>query len=395
MRQRNRGERKFDARIADIESHGACFLDMGQDQPAAPDNTALANASEESARIAAAQADRVLAESTRQYDRNMEVAQPVIDAQLGMMKSAKEQGDEYYDYWKTKAQPVEDSLNADAMAAGTEAKQQEKVDRAVADSQGGFTRAINQTIRQGKRYGMEPIATTGAMTVQQASNTAGMATGARDKEIALGTAKKLDVAGLYRGMPGASTGAYSSANQSGNSAVGNSTTVGNGMVAGTGAAAGLTMQGQGMKLQGMGNILSNQTSQYNAGQNQSSSLGGIGSMLGGAASLYSAFKGPALLAASSKKLKTDKTPVSAEVITKGLQRIPVEAWKYKDGEGDGGEHIGPYAEDVQREFGDVAAPGGEKIDLVSMNGLALAGIKSLADRMDKMENRVGMQRRGS
>lgn len=397
MKIRNRGEHKFDARIADIEAHGACFLDMGNDSPPAPDNTALANASEESARIAAAQADRVLAESTRQYERNMEVAQPVIDAQLGMMKSAKEQGDEYYDYWKTKAKPVEDALNAEAMAAGTETKQQEKVDRAVADSQGGYTRALNQGFRQARRYGMAPVATTGAMTVQQAANTAGAATTARDKEIALGTAKKLDVAGLYRGMPGASTGAYSSANQSGNSAVGNSTTVGNGMVAGTGSAAGLTMQGQGMKMQGMGNILSNQTAIYNSSQNQSSPLGGIGSLLGGAASLYSAFNpaAAAVVAGSSKKIKTDKTPISAEVITKGLQRIPVEAWKYKEGEGDGGEHVGPYAEDVQREFGDAAAPGGEKIDLVSMNGLALAGIKSLADRMDKMESRVGMQRRGS
>lgn len=385
MRNRNRGEQKFDARIADIEAHGACFLDMGSDSPPAPDNTALANASEESARIGAAQADRVLAESQRQYDRNMEVAQPVVDAQLGMMRSAKEQGDEYYNYWKTKAQPVEDALNADAMAAGTETKQQEKVDRAVADSQGGYTRALNQGFRQARRYGMNP-ANVGSMGVQQAANTAGAATTARDKEIALGTAKKLDVAGLYRGMPGASSGAYSSANQSGNSAVGNSTTVGNGMVSGTGSAAGLTMQGQGMKMQGLGNILSNQTSIYNSSQNQSSSLGGIGSMLGGAASLYSAFAG------SSKKIKTHKTPISAEVITKGLQRIPVEAWKYKEGEGDGGEHLGPYAEDVQREFGDAAAPGGEKIDLVSMNGLALAGIKSLADRMDKMEHKIGMQK---
>lgn len=362
------------------------FIFGSNDQPPAPDNTAIAAASEESARIAAAQADRVLAESTRQYDRNMEVAQPVIDAQVGMMKSAQKQGDEYYDYWKTKAQPVEDALNADAMSAGTEAKQQEKVDRAVADSQGGYTRALNQSFRQARRYGMSPVAASGAMTVQQAANTAGSATAARDKEIALGTAKKLDVAGLYRGMPGASQGAYTVANQSGNSAVNNSTTVGNGMTTGTATAAGLTMQGQGMRLQGLGNILSNQTAQYNAGQNSSSPLGGIGSMLGGAASLYTAI--------SSKKLKTNKKPVDAELITKGLQRIPVEAWSYKDGEADGGDHIGPYAEDVNREFGDAAAPDGERIDLVSMNGLALAGIKSLADRMDKMENRVGMQRRG-
>ena len=278
MRLKLRSERKFDAALADMDAHGACFLDIGNDPPPAPDTSAMAGASKEVAEIGAAQADRVLAESTRQFDRNMEVAQPVIDAQLGMMKSAKQQGDEYYDYWKTKAQPVEDQLNAEAMAAGSTGKQQEAVDRAVADSQGGFTRSLNQTIRQGKRYGMAPVAATGAMTVQQAAQTAGMATGARDKEIALGTAKKLDVAGLYRGMPGASQGAYSSANQSGNSAVNNSMGIGQGMVAGTQAAAGLNMQGQGMRLQGLGNVLNSQQATYNSQMANDSS--GLGSMLG-------------------------------------------------------------------------------------------------------------------
>jgi len=86
----------------------------GDSAPAAPDYTPMANASEAAARIGAEQADRVLAESTRQYDRNMAVAQPILDSQAAMMKSAQQQGDEYYDYWKTKARPVEDALNAEA-----------------------------------------------------------------------------------------------------------------------------------------------------------------------------------------------------------------------------------------------------------------------------------------
>ncbi|MCK9382127.1 MAG: tail fiber domain-containing protein [Sulfuritalea sp.] len=307
------------------------------------------------------------------------------------------------------------------------------VGTAVADVRNGQTTAANMLLRQGMRYGYSPakMATMAGTTAgANASAVAAAANGARTTGIdrsrallsdsynmrnatnagvvnamttqrgmriqdnATGWAKKMDVAGLYRGMPGASTGAYSVATGAGNSAVNNTMAPGTAMVNGTTTAANLTGTGRSLLQSGLGTVAGMQANNYNTAQNSPSPLGGIGSMLGGAASLYSAFSAAApLAAASSKKLKTDKKPVSAELITRGLQRIPVEAWKYKDGEGDGGEHIGPYAEDVQREFGDRAAPGGKKIDLVTMNGLALAGIKSLADRLDKMEHKIGMRRR--
>lgn len=247
------------------------------DSPDPPDYTPVAQASEESARIGAEQADRVLAESKRQYDRNMEVAQPVIDAQLGLMKSSQQQGDEYYDYWKTKAQPVEDALNADAMASGTPQAQEEAAARASADARAGTTQQANMIARQGLRYGYSPTK-MGKMAADMAGSNASMIAsatyGAREREKALGTAKRLDVAGLYRGMPGASQGAYGAATQAGNSAVGNSVNVGNGMVSGTNAAAGLTMQGQGMRLQGLNGILGTQTSIYNNNQDSGGGLGG-------------------------------------------------------------------------------------------------------------------------
>lgn len=356
------------------------FLDLGSDPaPApAPDYAPVAQASEEAARVSAAQADRVLAESKRQYERNMEVAQPIIDQQSAMMKQSVDQGNEYYDYWKTKAQPVENALNDEAMAAGSLQKQNEAADRAVADSQGGYTKAINTQLRQARRYGINPNA-TGGMVIQQAQNTAAAATGARDKEIAMGTAKKLDVAGLYRGMPGASQGAYSVANQSGNSAVNNSATVGNGMVGATQAAGNLTMGGQQLRLQGLGNVLGTQSSNYNAAQQQNNSgfgslMGGIGGLAQGAGALYTAF--------SSEELKEDKQPIIGAL--ESLRKLPVEAWSYKDGVADEGEHIGPYAEDVEEEFGDQAAPGGKMLDLVSMNGLLLKGLQELADKVDTL-----------
>lgn len=261
------------------------YFDLGDDSaPAAPDYTPVAQASEKSAQIMADQADRVLAESTRQYDRNMEVAQPVIDTQLAMMKQSKDQGDEYFNYWKTNAQPVEKALADDAMAEGSETKQNEAVGRAVADARVGTTQQQNQLFRQGARYGFSKDALAkvgGNGAIASASGIASAATMARDKSKALGTAKKLDVAGLYRGMPGASQGAYSVANNSGNSAVNNSTNVGAGMVSGATSAAGLVGQGQQMRLSGLTGIMNAQGNYNNMVANYNAqSSAGLGQMLG-------------------------------------------------------------------------------------------------------------------
>ena len=156
----------------------------------------------------------------------------------------------------------------------------------------------------------------------------------------------------------------------------------NGMAQGANTiGAGRTMLGNGLST-----IAGLESSDYGkALANSGSDLEGLGALAGGAAKLW---------AVSSKKLKTDKKPVDGKKVTEGLQRIPVDAWKYKKGVADGGKHVGPYAEDVQREFGDKAAPGGKKIDLVSMNGIALAVGKSNADRLERIERKIGLTRRG-
>jgi hypothetical protein len=178
--------------------------------------------------------------------------------------------------------------------------------------------------------------------------------------------------------------------------VNNSIGVGQGIQAGTNAAAGLNLQGQGLRIQGLNGILNSQTSAYNAGQQSGSdSLGGLGSLIGAGVKAYSAYMtGGASLAASSKELKTDKKPISESVALMGLERIPVEQWDYKKGVEDGGTHVGPYAEDVQKEFGDGAAPDGKAIDLVSMNGITIAALKGLAKKVAGLE-RIVTQRGGN
>lgn len=280
-------ERKFAAHLSWLGSNCACLLDMGSDAPAAPDYTPVANASKESAEIMAKLGQDQLAESRRQYDESKPLADKVVNAQIATMNDTAAQGKDYYDYMVSQQRPVEGALNAEAMAAGSDSKQQEQVDRAVADSNGGFTRSINQAMREGRRYGIDAIANTGAMAVQQAQNTSAAATIARDKEKALGYAKKLDVAGLYRGLPGASQGAYSVSTNAGNSATQNTMAPGQALVAGMGQGANTVGNGRTILQNGLGGILNSQTGAYSAGLNASGEKGGFA--LGAISQLGSAY----------------------------------------------------------------------------------------------------------
>lgn len=255
------------------------------DSPDPPDYTPVAQSSVESARIMARLGEKQLAEGKRQFDESTAFSKPILEAQTRIAEETARQGGDYYDYMVKNQRPVEEALNKDAMAAGTQAMQDEAAAKAVADSQGGYTRAVNQAVRQGLRYGASAPAMTGDMAVRQAQSTAAAAGGAREREKNLGYAKKLDVAGLYRGLPGASQGAYGVSLNAGNAATANQAAPGaqyqNAMAQGIGTIG----AGRSMQQSGLGSILSAQTSIYNNSQNQSDPLASIiGMGLGGWAS---------------------------------------------------------------------------------------------------------------
>ena len=68
---------------------------------------------------------------------------------------------------------------------------------------------------------------------------------------------------------------------------------------------------------------------------------------------------------------------------------PVSSWRYKDGQGDGGAHVGPMAQNVRKTMGETAAPDGKQIDLISMNGISMAAIAALDKKVGRLERRVG------
>ena len=227
------------------------------------------------------------------------------------------------------------------------------VGRAVADARTGQTSAMNSAIRQAMRYGLNAPASTAGLASSQASQIAAAANNTRNSAIdnyrslvgqgiglkrdafttgqaatldsmnkgeqalrsgrdmriqneSLDWAKKLDVTGLARGMPGASQGAYSVATNAGNSAVSNQMAPGQALQGAMGQSSNTQLQGRQIAQQGLGSVLSSQTSYANANQG-GSDLGGLGALLGGGAKLYSAM--------SDRRLKTNIEVVGRDANT--------------------------------------------------------------------------------
>lgn len=93
------------------ERHLVFWLDMGGDAPPPPDYTPVANASKEAAEISAQLGREQLDEAKRQYDQNMAVAQPVVNAQLEVMRQGLAQGNDYYNYQQN-FRPLEQAMLA-------------------------------------------------------------------------------------------------------------------------------------------------------------------------------------------------------------------------------------------------------------------------------------------
>lgn len=366
MKLKLKSQRKFETSL--VKSFCYC-----SDSPPPPDYTAMANASEESARIMADLGREELDFAKLQYEENKPVLTDIADQQMEIADQTARQGQDYYDYLKS-YRPAERSMMYESMgltpdeasqlestlqngssadyeaqlsALGVDASKRSEaelaaaksldeadakiiggtdsgvlaarrgeidagVGRAMADTQGAYTRNINQLARQGLRYGMAPGAITsqaGSLGLSQASQTASAANYARDQGIAgarvqagtnmglrrdirddatrqeaIGWAKKLDATGLVKGLPGASTGAYGLAVNAGNSAGAN--TMAPGQAAQAGMAQGASTIGQGRSLyqQGLGSIMNSQTQMYS-----SAGDGGSGAAIGAVGGIAAAF----------------------------------------------------------------------------------------------------------
>lgn len=303
-------------------------------------------------------------------------------------ETARQRASETYGFYTEKYRPVEEKMITDAMGADSAQNIALARGTAATDVQQALSGAQQANMRSMSRFGLRPNATAlasinselaarGAASQAGAMMTAEQA--ARDRAIAM----RSNVANVGRGYPAQALAFTGSGQGAGQAAMGNQLAVNQQNM----ATQGQTIAGMGQA----GNQLNQASSQWNqlygnqlqgwgtAQQANASSSAGFGSLVG--------MLGTAALMMSSKDAKKNKKPVSDEDMLEALRNVDVSKWQYKAG---GGSHIGPMAEDMNREFGNGVAPGGQAIDVVSALGVQQAAIRALADRIDQRGGRKAM-----
>lgn len=255
---------------------------------------------------------------------------------------------------KTVFQPLQDQFIADANSFASPERKAAAATAAAADVGLASRQANAARERQDMAMGINPASGRS----RSASTTAANA-------LALSQAGAKTVSNRNIEDQGRSLQA-SAINMGSGLAVNPATSMGlsNGAVQAGGSAA---MAGYGQQ----GNLLNTQYQQqmqtYQANQ---SAMSGLGSALGSVAGL---------MFPSSKEIKENKRPFDA---LGAIDQMPVEKWEYKEGEGDGGEHIGPYSEDFKKATG---IGSGKSIDALSMIGVTMGAVRQLAGEVKQLK----------
>lgn len=256
--------------------------------------------------------------------------------------------------------PVEDQFVADSMNYDTRARRQSEMNRAGAAAQRGLAAARGTMRREQAAMGVNPTSGRArgidrTMALQGGLATVGARNAARDAVRLEGRNRMAQAVNLGKGFQ-----------------VNPATSLGMGTAAGMGGY-GAGMQGVGLQsnIQGQQFDQNMRQQELNA-QNQGAMWGGIGSLLGTGLSLF-----------SSKDMKTNKRPARGAL--RAVERMPVEEWDYKEGQGDGGRHVGPYAEDFKAATG---KGDGKTIPIVDAIGTTMGAVQELSAKVDKLEART-------
>jgi len=244
-----------------------------KDSPPPPDYGPLAQASKEAAQIMAGLGREQLDFAKQQYGELSPLLRDIAERQMSAQEEQMAQARDYYDYQRQTFRPLERGLVAQAERFDTEGYREQLARDAAAAAGRAFGTTQEATARTMASMGVSPASGRYASAQRQnalglAAQRAGAMTGTRERAEQMGYARKLDVAGLGRGLPGASTAAYGGATAAGTSAGNMYMAPGNQYMAGLTSGANTIGSGQQMQLGGLGNILQSQTSVYNTAQSQ-------------------------------------------------------------------------------------------------------------------------------
>lgn len=350
----------------------------------APDTSGMNAAAQANAAISKEALDfykQTYAEQAPQREAAAKIAMDVANQQLESSKQNTAISNDYWNYQKNTFRPLEEGIVADAQTYDTAARRESAASEAVADVGMQAEAARQAQTRQQQRMGVNPssgkaLALQSQMGMAEALGKAGAANTARDKIELQGYARKMDAANLGRGLASSQATSAGVALNAGNSAVGNAGTPL------TQAQQGASMMGQGFNTAIQGNNSAGQLYGQSANIEATASNG----LMSDLATI--GMTGAKLFAGSDKNIKKDIKPVDDEQALAAVKDTPVSSWKYKDGEGDGGTHVGPMAQHVNKNMGEQAAPGGKMVDLISLNGVNMAATAALARKVDKLAKKV-------
>lgn len=317
-------------------------------------------------------------------------ANQVSDAQLDAMKDQSALTKDYADYNKNTFRPLEQGIVADATGYDTPERRAAESANAMAGVSSQFDIQRASMARDAAARGVDPssgnfAASMGSTGVTEAASKASAGNLASKQVETIGQARKMDAANLGRNLASNQATSAGVALNQGNSSVANAqvpgavTAQGNAMMTSGYAGAQAGLAGAGQTYNGIASI------QQKAAEN-SGMFGALGTMAGQFAGSQA---GSALIASafSDVNMKEDIKPVDPDKALKAVESTPVSNWAYKgDTKGDDGgqRHTGPMAQDVQKNMGEKVGPNGKKIDLISMNGIAMAAIQGLSKKIDRV-----------
>lgn len=300
-------------------------------------------------------------------NKSADTGQAMLDFMKTQAATTNQWAAEDRNRYKTTFEPLQDAYIKEAQDFASPDRVQAAADTARADVALAADAANGTRARQAMAMGVNPMsgrfADAGAKAATAtALASAGGANIARRTVEDQGRSMKANAINLGSGLainPGTSMGLSNG-----------------GMSAGTSAA----MSGYGQQGSLLNADYQNRMTAYNA---SSGLAGSIGSALGSVAGMIPE-AGWAALFASSKEIKENKQPVPDALGV--LNSMPVEKWDYKPGAGDGGTHIGPYAEDFQAATG---LGDGKSIDALSMIGVTMGAVQDLSKQVNELKAAMG------
>lgn len=319
-------------------------------------------------------------------DRQVDIdalTKKVTEQQLATQDQANSWAREDRNRYKSVFQPMEDQYVQDAQNWDSAERQDKMASEAKADVLTNASQQRQASQRNMAAMGVNPASgrfagVDRAGEMQTGLAAAGAQNNARNAVRNQGMAMKADAINMGKGLPSQAAGSAGLGLTAGSSAL-NSNLAANAswgsnnaiMTNGFGGAAnGYANQANILNQQYQGQLSAWATQQQASSSNFGGLMGGIGSMAG-------------MFMSSSKDVKEDKVPVEGAL--DAIKGMPVEEWSYKEGEGDGGRHIGAYAEDFQRETG---KGDGKSIPIIDAIGVNMKATQELDQKVEKLADAV-------